>query len=243
MKKRGGYQVTSQMRPALAPETILRAVWVGAGESPEWIVAHTNAMLGQLRSLFDIDQWRTLDHQRWEGAEDDLAQIVRSTVYMNDAHEPPRPDPESGYQLWLTGEGPRVRIRVEISAGAASSGGPIPLHHLTVHIRELSRGAVDGNTIDEMCAAVATIWAPSMVKVANSSINSLARRGNWKIGIGYRTWISSEVGAVNRVAEGLTATELAGGTLISAPDDWPAERVVVAMSETLAANELDEVPH
>jgi hypothetical protein len=31
--------------------------------------------------------------------------------------------------------------------------------------------------------------------------------------------------------------------LISAPDDWSAERVVAAMTETLAANGLDEVPH
>lgn len=35
----------------------------------------------------------------------------------------------------------------------------------------------------------------------------------------------------------LTASELAGGTLISAPDDWSA------MAETLIANSLDEVPH
>ena len=58
-----------------------------------------------------------------------------------------------------------------------------------------------------------------------------------------RTWISAEVGAVTQAEDGLTVTELAGGTMISAPDDWPADRVVAAMTETLTANGLDEVPH
>ncbi|WP_235678735.1 hypothetical protein [Mycolicibacterium aubagnense] len=82
-----------------------------------------------------------------------------------------------------------------------------------------------------------------MFVLSDNPVRQLARRGNWKISVGYRTWISCEVGAVNQVADGLTATELAGGILISAPDDWSAARVVAAMMETLAANELDEVPH
>ncbi|AIY46966.2 hypothetical protein G155_16940 [Mycobacterium sp. VKM Ac-1817D] len=94
-----------------------------------------------------------------------------------------------------------------------------------------------------MCAALASAWRPATLTLTDSATNRLARRGGWKIGAGYRTWISSEVGTVSRVADGLTATELAGGTLISAPDDWSAEQVVAAMVETLAANGLDEVPH
>lgn len=31
--------------------------------------------------------------------------------------------------------------------------------------------------------------------------------------------------------------------MISAPDDWPTDRVVAAMTETLSANDLDEIPH
>lgn len=96
---------------------------------------------------------------------------------------------------------------------------------------------------DAVCAAVAATRSPANFKLADSATNSTARRGNWKIGIGYRTWISAEVRTINWVAEGLSAAELAGGTLISVPDDWPAERVVTAMTETFAANGLDEVPH
>ncbi len=71
----------------------------------------------------------------------------------------------------------------------------------------------------------------------------LGRRGAWKVAIGYRTWIAPEVGAISTVADGLTITELAGGTMVSAPDSWPTERVVAAMTETLTANGIDEVPH
>ncbi len=46
-----------------------------------------------------------------------------------------------------------------------------------------------------------------------------------------------------RVVDGVRPAEVAGATLISAPDDWPAEQVVAAMTETLAAHSRDEVPH
>ncbi|EHM15817.1 hypothetical protein MBOL_42060 [Mycobacteroides abscessus subsp. bolletii BD] len=82
-----------------------------------------------------------------------------------------------------------------------------------------------------------------MLVLSDDPVRQLARRGNWKIGVGYRTWISDEVGQINHLVDRLTATELAGGTLISAPDDWPAERVVEAMTATLRENGLDEVPH
>lgn len=48
---------------------------------------------------------------------------------------------------------------------------------------------------------------------------------------------------IGRISDGLSAAELSGGTLVSAPDDWSAEHILVAMTETLAANGLDEVPH
>lgn len=143
----------------------------------------------------------------------------------------------------VIGEGPCVYVRVEVTAGAAFLGGPIPMHCLMVRIHELVPGVVTSATADAVCAAVISTWNPSTVKLSDSATNSLARRGNWKIGIGYRIWISSEVGAVSRVAEALSSTEIAGGTLISAPDDWPAQQVVEAMTAMLTANGLDEIPH
>ncbi|MGH3954896.1 MAG: hypothetical protein ACRDTI_12740 [Mycobacterium sp.] len=112
-----------------------------------------------------------------------------------------------------------------------------------VYLKEKAPGAITSPIGDAICAAIAESWHPANIVWTNSETSSTARRGNWKIGVGYRTWISSEVGAVNHLVDTLTATELAGGTMVSAPDDWPAARVVEAVTATLRENGLDEVPH
>ncbi|KXP01662.1 hypothetical protein AXK59_21610 [Tsukamurella tyrosinosolvens] len=108
---------------------------------------------------------------------------------------------------------------------------------------ETAAGGITSEVGDAVAVAVATAWRPATLVLTDSVTNRLARRGGWKIGAGYRTWINSEVGTVRRVSAGLTTSEVAGGTMISAPDDWPAEHVIAAMIETLNSNGLDEVPH
>ncbi|WGI34407.1 hypothetical protein QDT91_08740 [Mycolicibacterium aubagnense] len=238
---------TSTIRPAWGGQDAnVRAVWVAAGESPESIAARTDALLRELTSPFDISEWRLTSGQVWEGSQDALADLVRSNPVrelvggseeIGDARE------GEGYSFVVSGAGPRVSLRVWIAAGHPAVGSRLPRRRLNVELRERYVGAITGADGDAVCDAVARAWTPAMFVLSDNPVRQLARRGNWKISVGYRTWISCEVGAVNQVADGLTATELAGGILISAPDDWSAARVVAAMMETLAANELDEVPH
>ncbi|AYE95832.1 hypothetical protein C0J29_14480 [Mycobacterium paragordonae] len=96
---------------------------------------------------------------------------------------------------------------------------------------------------DALCAAVAEAWTPAALSLSDLLVTRTARRGGWKIPVGYRTWVNTELGTISQLEEGLTSTELAGGMLISAPDEWPADRVVAAMTATLAANGLEEIPH
>ncbi|MCV7094341.1 hypothetical protein I2456_00205 [Mycobacterium kubicae] len=96
---------------------------------------------------------------------------------------------------------------------------------------------------DTLCVAVVEAWKPLALSLADSAVNRTARRGGWKIPVGYRTWISGRVGPIKKLAKGLASRELAEGRLISAPDDWPADRVVAAMTATLTTNGLDEVSH
>jgi hypothetical protein len=56
--------MTSQTPPVWAPPSFVSAVWVTAGESPEWITEHINALLEQLRHLFGVEHWRTPDKDR-----------------------------------------------------------------------------------------------------------------------------------------------------------------------------------
>jgi hypothetical protein len=238
--------VETSVRPVWVHDAFVRSLWVATGESPEWIAARTDALLGALGPAFGISAWTTDKGDRWEGSVENLSAIVRRFV-VRDKPTAGEPDGEllatEGYSFIVSGAGSGVDVELHVAAGAQVLAERLPMHTLSIKLREKAPGSLTGELGDAVCAAVASTWHPSNLKLTDSATNRAARRGNWKIGIGYRTWISAEVGTVSRVSDGLTASELAGGTLISAPDDWPAERVVAAMTETLSANGLDEVPH
>ncbi len=223
-----------------------RAVWVGSGESPEWIAAHTDALLSQLGAAFDIAEWRLTEGEEWSGPLDVLAGIVRGNPvreFVGASEEIGDALPGEGYSFVVSGASSRVRLRVWIAAGHPAVGTRLPRRRLNIELREAYIGALTSADGDAVCTAVAQAWEPAMLVLTDNPVRQLARRGNWKIGVGYRTWISAGVGTVSHLVDRLTATELAGGTLISAPDDWPAARVVEAMTATLRENGLDEVPH
>ncbi|OBB10245.1 hypothetical protein A5761_27990 [Mycolicibacterium setense] len=236
---------TEVTAPVWAGYAFLNAFWVATSETPEWIAERTDALLTQLQQDLGVARWETSRGQRWEGSTAALADIVRG----NPVHEL-LPDgeeggilPNEGYSMTLRSSGSAVWVKVSVHAGSVALARRLPVHCLHIELRETSAGRITSAVGDAVVAAVASAWRPATLTLTDTAANRLARRGGWKIGAGYRTWISFEVGAVSRVADGLTATELAGGTLISAPDDWPGERVVQAMTETLATNGLDEVPH
>ncbi|MHA7651118.1 hypothetical protein ACX9NE_18500 [Mycobacterium sp. ML4] len=203
-------------------------------------------MLSQLGPQFDIVHWDTWKGDRWAGPIGVLANIVRSCAVRDKATaDNPEGDqlPEDGYSVVLSGAGPRVGLHIRISAGALTAGRRLPRHHLSIQLREVAEGGVTGEVGDRVCSAVVQAWQPAMLELADPHLRQAARRGGWKIGVGYRLWLNHEVGLITQVAEGLSTTSLGRGTLISAPDDWPAERVIAAMTATLAANRLDEIPH
>lgn len=228
-------------QPVWAATAVVNAVWVGAGESPERIATSLDVLVSRLGDALGINRWRTSKDKPWEGTPEVLADLVRSHVVTDDRG---KPEPESGYVCTLLGRGgPRAEVDVQVSAGAIAPGRRLPTHRLSIVMRQSAMGGVDSETADTLCAAVVEAWSPAMVVFSDRTVLRLARRGNWKIGVGYRLWLSSDAGAVSQLADGLTAVSLGGGTLVSAPDEWPAERVVDAMTQTLAANDLDEIPH
>lgn len=234
------------VQPAWAPESSVRAVWVAVGETPEWIATRTDALLKALGAACGVSAWATDKGDRWEGAPDTLADIVRRFA-VRDRPTAAEPEGESlpgeGYSFIVSGAGSGVAVELHVAAGADVLADRLPMHNLGIKLRQQVPGGVTSEMGDAVCAAVASTWQPSTLRLADAATNRIARRGGWKIGIGYRTWVCTEVGEVSQVAEGLATTELAGGTLISAPDHWPAEHVVSAMLETLTTNNFDEVPH
>lgn len=233
-------------QPVWAQAAFVNAFWVATSETPEWIAAHTDALLTRLGSALGVSSWQTYKGDRWEGSPENLANIVRRFV-DRDAPTADYPDGEpllvNGYTFSVSGEGPGIGLSVRVAAGSIAIGRRVPSHTLSIDLRETTAGAVTSELGDILCSIVAQEWQPAALELADTSVALLARRGGWKIGVGYRTWISAQVAAVTQVADGLTMSKLAGGTLISAPDDWPAARVVEAVTATLRENGLDEVPH
>lgn len=227
-------------QPTWAVSALLSAVWVASGESPEAIATRLDALVGRLTAHLAIARWRTSKDQPWEGSQDVLAGLVRLHVVRDDRG---KPEPESGYVCTVSGRGGRADVDMRVVAGAITAGRRLPSHRLTVEVRQAVMGGLTSQTADKLCGAVVETWQPATVSLSDSPVRRLARRANWKIDVGYRLWLSGRIGAINQVADGLTAVPLGGGTLVSAPDDWPAERVVASMTETLAANNLDEIPH
>lgn len=237
---------TSPVRPIWAGYAFVRAIWVASGETPEWIAKRTNALLAQLQQVLGVAWWSASRGDRWEGSAEALADIVRRNPARDafpDGQGDGEPLPSEGYAMVLTGSGSAVAVKVWIDGGSTGIGRRVPSHRLHIDLLETLPGGISSEVADAVATAVASAWRPATLTLTDTAANRLARRGNLKIGAGYRTWISSEVGSITHVAEGLTVSELTGGTLISAPDTWPAEQVVAALTDTLNANGLDEVPH
>lgn len=223
----------------------MRSFWIATGESPEWIASRTDGLLTALGGVFGIGAWITDKGDRWEGSAETQAAIVRRFAVRD---RPTSGDPdgeilaEEGYSFIVSGLGTGFDVEIHVAAGAHVLAERLPMQTLGVKLRQKEPGRLTSELGDAVCGAVASTQRPSTLRLADAATNRIARRGNWKIGVGCRTWISAEVGTVGWVAGGLAATELAGGTLISAPDDWPAEQVVAGMTDTLSVNGLDEVP-
>lgn len=238
---------TSTVSPVWARESFVNAFWVATGETPDWIAARTDALLTQLGADLGIAQWDIPKGHHWEtwaGSSEALADIVRSRPVREALPDGEEGEslPREGYSLVLRGVGPAITAKVSISAGSIGLGMRLPRHNLHIDLTETAPGGVTSEVGDKVSVTVASTWQPATLTLTDSATNRLARRGNWKIGAGYRTWVSAEVGTINHLVDLLTATEIAGGTLISAPDDWPASRVVEAVTATLRENGLDEVP-
>jgi hypothetical protein len=58
----------SGVRPVWWRDGSVYALWVAAGESPEWIATRTDSLLGQLQSAFDVPHWDTWKADRWAGS-------------------------------------------------------------------------------------------------------------------------------------------------------------------------------
>lgn len=223
--------------PWYAYEAHLYAAWAAREEAPETISARIDAMLDGLAPLVGDAEWTTTVGRTWAGTNGQKADIVRSGVMTDDDGVPA---PETGYSLIISA-GDDVRLSAHVMEGSRFSGRRVIRNMLLVDIRT-SPGAFTGPSADVLLGAVVDAWDPTVAVMRNDEVAAAARRGGWLIPVGYRLWLSTAVGGLTAIADGIDVERTSAGIVLRAPDDWTAEKVVESMVSTLHANSLDKVP-
>lgn len=220
---------------------VVMARWERPGEPVDWIAERTDFLLERVSAVVGVSAWTLAQGgELWSGSAEQKVDIVRSKVSTGGNGKPQLVDGYS-FSVYSPNRAPQVTLRT--SAGGLGAGRREPAQKCHVQVDPFGFPVLTAAQGDALVAAMVDAWSPLSVVLSTGSLNALARRGMWKISAGYRLWLSDEVGPVGAVAEGVTKSRLAGGWLLSVPDEWDAQRVVDAMAVTRELNGLDELPH
>ena len=213
------------------------ACWVRLSETPEDIARMSMRFMKEFSTRIKLERWRPLEGE-WDGTEAGLVEVVKRNPITDDDGEP---IPGDGYYFTLNNDRGPLNTDFNVRTGTDRFNERVASPRFTQKYYR-SDHASAGELWDASVRAAVTVFDPAFVTGQERAVLRMTRRGGWKISFGYRVWINDWVGAVTSHAEGLGVERLGDGTLIKVPDDWPAQRVVDALTETFQANNLDEVP-
>jgi len=213
------------------------ACWTRLSETPEDIAHRTMRFMKEFSTRIKLECWRPL-RDEWDGTEEDLVTVVKNNAVKTEEGKISR---GAGYSITLLNGTDILNTDFNVSAGEDQLFERIASPCFTQkYYRSVHASA--GELWDASVHAAVMAFDPAFVTGQKRAVLRMTRRGGWKISFGYRVWINDWVGAITSHAEGLTTERLGNGTLIRVPDDWPAQRVVDALTDIFQANHLDEVP-
>ncbi len=212
------------------------ACWTRLNETPEDIARMSMRFMKEFSTRIKLERWRPLEGE-WDGTEAGLVEVIKRNPITDDDGEP---TPGDEYHFTLNNDRGPLNTHFNVSAGEDRLIERIASPKFSQDFYR-SVHASAGELWDASVHAAVTAFDPAFVTCQEMTILMMTRRGGWKISFGYRVWINDWVGNVTSHAEGLTTERLGNGTLIRVPDDWPAQRVVDALTDTFQANHLDEV--
>ena len=213
------------------------ACWTRLSETPEDIARMSMRFMKEFSTRIKTGPWEPLKGE-WDGTEAGLVEVVKRNPITDDDGEP---IPGDGYYFTLNNDRGPLNTDFNVRTGTNRFNERVASPRFMQKYYH-SEHASAGELWDASVHAAVTAFDPAFVTGQEMTILMMTRRGGWKISFGYRVWINDWVGNVTSHAEGLTTERLGNGTLIRVPDDWPAQRVVDALTDTFQANHLDEVP-
>lgn len=227
-----------------ATKANLLTFWDGHPEDAESVARRTAATIQRLGVLFPVDGWRYSKGRvwgMWPAALPEQSAWVASKVFTS---QDGVPEPVRGFSLSLSQEVDGHFIDMRIRAGSSILGGRMPANRARVTIEKGTPGPIDTSVVDPIIEAVVDVWEPLAGNFRDDTVLDLALpTTSWQVPIGHRIWLHQDIATIDQVAAGITITHRETGTVLAAPDDWPAHQVVDAMRETLAMNNVDSVPH
>ena len=213
------------------------ACWTRLNETPEDIAHRTMCFMQEFSTRIKTGPWEPLEGE-WDGTEEDLVTVVKNNAVKTEEGKISR---GAGYSITLLNGTDILNTDFNVSAGEDQLFERIASPCFTQkYYRSVHASA--GELWDASVHAAVMAFDPAFVTGQEMTILMMTRRGGWKISFGYRVWINDWVGKITTHAKGLTTERLGNGTLIRVPDDWPAQRVVDALTDIFQANHLDEVP-
>ena len=213
------------------------ACWVRLNETPEDIAHRTMRFMKDLSTRIEVGPWEPLEGE-WDGTEEDLVKVVRDNAVRTEEGKISR---GAGYSITLDNDRGPLNTDFNVSAGEDRLFERVASPCFTQKYYRFDHASA-GELWDASVHAAVTAFDPAFVTGQERAVLRMTRRGGWKISFGYRVWINDWVGVVASHVEGLGVERIGDGTLIRVPDDWPAQRVVDALTDTFQANHLDEVP-
>lgn len=220
-------------------DTPVLASWARTDETPEWIAQRTDVLLNRVGELLGLGPWALVGGGEWAGDATGKAELVRARVNAGSGQA----QIGDGYVLSTFARSQAVEVTAYTEAGRARVGRRLPTNTSLLDVRQTVPGALSAAQGDGLVAAMVEAWAPLSVSLSTVEVNRLARRGGWAVGPAYRLWLADEVGPIRQTADGVLASRLGEGTLLSVPGDWNAQRVVEAMEATRGLNDIDVLPH
>lgn len=213
-----------------------RTVWLGSEEPIAWIAERTGAFLDGLGAVFGVDEWYDFfGKTTWPASPEAREQLVADGVHRDDNGVA---WPRSGYSLTMSSRGSAVSMQAWITAGRVGFGRNLPAHTVDLWMWWRSEDSPSGEQIESMFAPTIDAWDPVAASFTDLDIG----RSGWQTQPGWRVWLRNDIGRFETLAEGLSAVELGGGTLLRAPDDWTPEQVESVVGGTLEANGLTVLP-
>ena len=213
------------------------ACWTRLSETPEDIARMSMRFMKEFSTRIKTGPWEPLKGE-WDGTEAGLVEVVKRNPITDDDGEP---IPGDGYYFTLNNDRGPLNTDFNVRTGTNRFNERVASPRFMQKYYH-SEHASAGELWDASVHAAVTAFDPAFAVGQEMTILMMTRRGGWKISFGYRVWINDWVGTVTTHAKGLTTERLGNGTLIRVPDDWPAQRVVDALTDTFQANHLDEVP-